>query len=219
MKSFSSRLFGIAALIALFSHLSFAQAPAQLPADVKAVWDLDKAFREATPTRERICINGLWQWQPADANAQAIPAEAWGYFKVPGCWPGITDYLQKDSQTVFANPSWKTQRLGGVSAAWYQREIEIPREWAGRKITLSLDNLNSFATAYIDGKKIGEARFPAGEIDLTSACIPGRKHILSLLVVAMPLKGVLLSYTDSASAREVKGTVARRGLCGDVYLV
>jgi len=35
----------------------------------------------------------------------------------------------------------------------------------------------------------------------------------------MPLKGVMLSYTDSASAREVKGTVARRGLCGDVYLV
>ena len=29
----------------------------------------------------------------------------------------------------------------------------------------------------------------------------------------------MLSYTDSASAREVKGSVARRGLCGDVYLV
>jgi hypothetical protein len=34
----------------------------------------------------------------------------------------------------------------------------------------------------------------------------------------MPLKGVMLSYTDTASAREVKGSVARRGLCGDVYL-
>ena len=29
----------------------------------------------------------------------------------------------------------------------------------------------------------------------------------------------MLSYTDSASAREVKGSVARRGLCGDVFLV
>jgi hypothetical protein len=42
---------------------------------------------------------------------------------------------------------------------------------------------------------------------------------VSVFVVAMPLKGVMLSYTDSASAREVKGVVARRGLCGDVYLV
>ena len=41
---------------------------------------------------------------------------------------------------------------------------------------------------------------------------------LSMLVVAMPLKGVMLSYRDTASARQVKGEVARRGLCGDVYL-
>ena len=61
--------------------------------------------------------------------------------------------------------------------------------------------------------------FRGGEVDLTSVCRPGGKHVLSLLVVAMPLKGVMLSYTDSASAREVKGSVARRGLCGDVYLV
>ena len=50
-------------------------------------------------------------------------------------------------------------------------------------------------------------------------CRPGKTYVLSLLVVALPLKGVLLSYTDTNSAREVKGTVERRGLCGDVYLV
>src|SRR5262249_9048769 len=34
-----------------------------------------------------------------------------------------------------------------------------------------------------------------------------------------PLKGVLLSYSDTNAAREVKGSVERRGLCGDVFLV
>ena len=63
-----------------------------------------------------------------------------------------------------------------------------------------------------DGQKAGEIRFPGGEVDLTSVCRPGGQHVLSILVVALPLKGVLLSYTDSASAREVKGSVARRGL-------
>ena len=29
----------------------------------------------------------------------------------------------------------------------------------------------------------------------------------------------MLSYNDSNSAREVKGSVARRRLCGDVFLV
>ena len=40
------------------------QAEAALPAGVKAVWDFDKAFREKSPTRKRVCLNGLWRWQP-----------------------------------------------------------------------------------------------------------------------------------------------------------
>ena len=39
-----------------------------------------------------------------------------------------------------------------------------------------------------------------------------------MYVVALPLKGVLLSYNDTNAARAVKGTVERRGLCGDVWL-
>jgi len=55
-----------------------------LPAGVKAVWDLGKAYRETTPTRERICINGLWRWQPAEMKGAQPPTANWGYLKVPG---------------------------------------------------------------------------------------------------------------------------------------
>src|SRR5262249_50883922 len=82
----------------------------------------------------------------------------------------------------------------------------------------SLEYLNSFATVYVDGARVGEIRFPGGDVDITAVSRAGKKQKLQLLVLAMPLKGVMLSYTDSASARQVKGTVARRGLCGDVYL-
>jgi beta-galactosidase len=191
----------------------------KLPGGVQAVWDLSKAFRETTPTRERICINGLWRWQPGEAESQQVPEGNWGYFKVPGCWPGVTNYMQKDSQTVHTHPSWANQRLGNITAAWYEREIAVPHDWAGRRIGLSIEYLNSYAVVYVDETRIGEARFPGGTVDLTAICHPGGTHRLSLLVVAMPLQGVMLSYTDSASAREIKGSVARRGLCGDVYLV
>jgi hypothetical protein len=195
------------------------QFAAALPRGVKAVWDIDKAHRETTPTRERICLNGLWRWQPAETNADHPPSGNWGFFKVPGCWPGITDYEQKDCQTLFAHPSWKSQPLARVTAAWYEREIEIPKNWADRRIELSLEYLNSYAAVYVDGKKAGEGHFPAATVDLSSVCRPGEKHLLSLFVVAMPLKGVLLSYQDTKSARQVQGTVNRRGLCGDVLLV
>jgi hypothetical protein len=39
-------------------------ADSPLPMGVKAVWNLDKAYCEKTQTRERVCLNGLWQWQP-----------------------------------------------------------------------------------------------------------------------------------------------------------
>jgi beta-galactosidase len=188
-----------------------------LPTGVKAVWDLDKAFREKTATREQICLNGLWRWQPADAKAAMVPTEKWGFFRVPGFWPGAASYIQEDCQTLYAHPDWKGADLKSISAAWHQREISIPKDWAGRRIALSADYVNSLAIVYVDGKKIGEIMFPAGQTDLTQACQPGGKHVLCILVVALPLKGVMLSYTDTNSAK-VKGTVERRGLCGDVFL-
>ncbi|HEU0010938.1 MAG TPA: glycoside hydrolase family 2 TIM barrel-domain containing protein [Verrucomicrobiae bacterium] len=192
---------------------------ATLPAGVNLVWDFNKADREQSPTRERICIDGLWRWQPARTSVDQVPTKNWGYFKLPGCLPGITDYMQKDFQTVHAHPSWKDERPGSISAAWYERTITVPQEWAGRRVALSAEYLNSYAAVFVDGVRRGEIRFPGGELDLTAHLRPGGTNVLSLLVVAMPLKGVLLSYTDSNSAREVKGKVERRGLCGDVFLV
>ena len=127
--------------------------------------------------------------------------------------------MQKDSQTVFAHASWQEQRLRDLAAAWYQREISIPPEWAGRRIVLTAAYVNSVATVWVDGAKQGEIRFPGGEVDLTAACRPGATQLVSLRVVALPLKDVLLSYADTNTVREVKGRVARRGLCGDVFLV
>jgi hypothetical protein len=79
--------------------------------------------------------------------------------------------------------------------------------------------LNSYAAVFVDSTKMGEIRFPGGEVDITPACRLGAKQMLSLFVAAMPLKAVLLSYKDTGAASRVEGEVARRGLCGDVFLV
>lgn len=193
-------------------------ATSTLPAGVRPVWDIEKAHRETTATRERICLNGLWRWQPAAKNASNVPDESWGFFKVPAFWPGNNSYIQDDCQALYAHAKWKDVDRRATSAAWYEREISIPMSWKGRRIVLSADCVNSFASVFIDGKEAGEIRFPGGAVEITAACKPGAKHTLAILVAALPLKGVLLSYSDTNSAREVKGTVDRRGLCGDVYL-
>ena len=210
----------VASLVAGMGRpIAAAQEVASLPANVEVAWDLTAASHETTQTRQRICLNGLWRWQPASEIPPTVPGINWGHFKVPGCWPGITDYMQKDCQTVFVHPTWKETSLRNLRAAWYQREITIPKTWTSRRIILEAAYVNSFAEVYVDGSKVGEIRFPAGQVELTPFCQPGGKHVLSIRVAAMPLKAVMLSYSDTASAKSVKGSVARRGLCGDVYLV
>src|SRR5262249_25923203 len=141
------------------------ESAVDLPQSVKPVWNLNRAYREVTPSRERVCINGLWRWQPA--IDEAVPTNHWGYFKFPGSWPGITDYMQKDHQTFYPDESWKNILRGGVPAAWYQREVVVPTNWIGRRIVLSSEYLNSHALVFVDGKRAGEMRFPAGEVDIT----------------------------------------------------
>lgn len=203
---------------------------ATLPAGVRAVWDVGKAWHETTPTRERICLNGLWRWQPALSSPldthtgvgyvpnPAPPRTGWGWFKVPGPWPGIQDYMQKDCQTVIANDEWKTLNLSQIRQAWYEREITVPSGWNGRHIAIQASYVNSLARCFIDRKSVGTIAFPGGEVDLTGKVGPGN-HTLAILVTAAPLKAVLQSYANTNTAVPVEGNVPRRGLCGDVFLV
>jgi beta-galactosidase len=195
------------------------QTDAVLPNGVKAVWDQGSAFREKTSTRERVCLNGLWRWQPADAVETRVPAGGWGFFKVPGAWPGVSEFARKESQRAYPNPKWAARDLSKVTKAWYQREFTVPADWTGRRMALTVDYLDSLATVYVDGKRIGKLRFPAGELDLTAAVQPGSKHVLSIFVEALPLKATMLAFNDTNMPQEVAGSVNYRGLCGDVFLV
>ena len=130
---------------------------AQLPAGVKAVWDIKLAHAEKTPTRERICLNGLWRWQPVQASSNNPPAGSWGWFKAPGCWPGEAQTIcsERLARPSFRTTSWKSVNLRDTARAWYQREITIPADWKGRRISLSLEYLNTFATGLYRCKERG----------------------------------------------------------------
>ena len=186
-------------VIAVVGAVAFAQEGV-LPAGVKAVWDMDKTWHEKTPTRELISINGLWQWQPAKAETDPVPADNWGYIKVPGPWPGSNWPRANESQQAYPHPSWKDTDFSKVEWAWYQREIVIPSDWTGRRIVFQADYVNNSAIIYLDGKHAGGIKTRGGEVDITSLSQPGRKQVLSVLV------------------RKPDGGSTFRGLCGDVYL-
>ena len=79
----------------------------------------------------------------------------------PGCWPGITDYMQKDCQTVYPHPSWRRK-------TWdCQRRLVPTGDYDSRRVDrasdrVSAEYLNSFAAVYVDGQKMGEMRLSVG---------------------------------------------------------
>ena len=128
-------------------RLEAVRDPAKLNRDVpppdgmieKELFSLADAWRNITSTRERICLNGLWQFHPVlpNENSLQLPptGSGWGYFKVPGAWPvhpnGMQFYL---SPLLFGEI-----RLDELGCAWYRREIEVPVGWDGRQILLNAE--------------------------------------------------------------------------------
>jgi hypothetical protein len=145
--------------------------------------------QQKSVVRARLSLAGDWRWK-AEGSAQ------WGTIRLPDPWPRSTR----------------------ATTAQYEREVTIPGEWTGRRITLSADCINSYAEVFVDGVKVGEMRYPCGEVDLTPHCTPGKTQLIAMQVTAMPLKAVMLSYSDSATAKTIEGTVQHRGIVGDVYL-
>ena len=79
---------------------------------------------------------------------------------------------------VATNPLGLPMPYSGNFADVYQ--VTVPDGWTGRRITLTADYVNSLAVVYLDGRKVGEVRFPGGEVDLTAACRPGATHTLEV---------------------------------------
>ncbi|MBP7935086.1 MAG: discoidin domain-containing protein [Phycisphaerae bacterium] len=80
-------------------------------------------------------------------------------------------------------PFWLSPTRHYVGAAWYRKEVIIPPNWAGKRITLSLERCHWQTRVWIDGQEAGMADSLATphEHDLSTWLTPG-KHTLALRV-------------------------------------
>ena len=71
-----------------------------------------------------------------------------------------------------------------IPAMWYQRTIQMPASWSGKRIKLHFGAVDYYAIVYIDGKEF--ARHWGGtsswECDITKALADGKEHSLVLAV-------------------------------------
>ena len=136
------------------------------------------------PAAETIPLQGRWAFRLDPQNAGA--AQKWFNQTLPDtiALPGSTDEAKKgppNATTPTLNYLYRLYPYAG--AAWYQREIEIPEAWRGKRVTLTLERCHWETRAWLDGRPLGmqESLCVAHVYDLGASLTPG-KHRLTLRI-------------------------------------
>ena len=188
-----------------------------------AMWSMADAGREKTACRERISLNGLWAFrvdnEAEDVSSAPKAAEMPHFFKVPGKWPEGGRHAS-DGMAVYdaSGADVFGSQVDSIKSAWYARTVDVPADWAGRRVVLGFRWIPGAVLVYVDGRRAGEAFFPGGEVDLTSVLAPGRHEIAFFTSAKLPERLVQVFDAPDQARTVTKKELAHKGVNGDVYL-
>jgi beta-galactosidase len=101
----------------------------------------------SVPHPDRVELDGRWRFQLLP-RPDADPSPTWGEIDVPGCWTmqGWDDIPHYTNVRMpFANlpPTVPAEDPTGL----YEREVDVPARWAGRRIVLHIGAAESVLIA------------------------------------------------------------------------
>jgi beta-galactosidase len=132
----------------------------------------------------RIELDGRWRFQLL-RTPDGEPGPDWAETDVPGMWTmqGFADHPHYTNvQMPF--PGVPPEIPADNPTGLYERDLEVPEAWAGRRIVLHVGAAESLLIVSLDGAEIGLSKDShlAAEFDLTGVARPG-VHRLTLRVV------------------------------------
>jgi beta-galactosidase len=125
---------------------------------------------EATsPRRESILLDAPWKVQPATTPDRAPD---------PGQW-GTCDLQDWRWRMTVTGAPWSVKRQD-VHCLWYEKEVVIPANWAGKRILVYFDTVEGDAVVFANGQRVAEFLAPCGEVDVTAFARPGERNALQV---------------------------------------
>lgn len=114
-------------------------------------------------------------------------------------------------------PFWLTPVKHYVGPAWYQKEVEVPESWEGKKTELFLERAHIITRLWIDGAEVGKRNsLVAPHIyDLTDYLSPG-KHRITIQVDNTMHEEVNVGINSHSISDHTQGNW--NGLIGDLIL-
>jgi len=147
--------------------------------DLSGPWDF--ALGDEPDYRDVIQLPGSLQAQ--GFGHDVAPDTAWTGQIVDRSWFTEERYAPYRQPGNLKIPFWLQPQKHYVGAAWYRREIEIPEEWSGCRIVLTLERAHIQTTVFWGGEKIGSCNSLAAPhaFDLGCHLAPGT-HRLAIRV-------------------------------------
>lgn len=98
--------------------------------------------------------------------------------------PGITDDYKIGYKSLYRHIDRLTRTYEYMGPAWYQREIEIPKEWKGKRIFMYFERTHWLSSIYVDTKEVSKIDYVSvpHNHDLTNFVTPGKKHLFTVCI-------------------------------------
>jgi len=158
--------------------------PVPVPWEAPELTGVGRVPMHSVPHPDRVDLDGRWRFQLLPAP-DAKQAAAWGEIDVPGCWTmqGWGD-LPHYTNVVMPFPGLPPSVPAANPTGLYEREVEVPARWAGRRIVLHVGAAESVLIARVDGREVGISKDShlAAEFDVTELVRPG-PNTVTLTVV------------------------------------
>lgn len=134
----------------------------------------------SAPAQEPVSLAGQWRFEIAAADANAFARDLPGTIRLPGTMDDAGLGPRNTKPPTLEGPHRNFDYAG---PAWYQRDIEIPAAWQGKRVTLFLERCRWVTTVWLDDKRIGsqDSLIAPHVYDLGLGVAPG-KHRLTLCV-------------------------------------
>ena len=122
---------------------------------------------------EQISLDGTWRFQLLHSPTEKL-GKRWASIPVPGLWT-----MQEPSDVFFDKPIYTNTQMpfeeqppfvpAENPTGVYERDFELPKSWAGKRVVLQVGGYESVALIYINGQEVGltkDSRL-AAEFDVT----------------------------------------------------
>ncbi|GHC57444.1 discoidin domain-containing protein [Roseibacillus persicicus] len=140
---------------------------------------------------ESLSLAGEWKFalDPQDLGLAAGPS-TWRFpdsIKLPGSTAAQGKGEPLSLALNLEKPAMQHlhQRHPHIGPAWYQREVSIPADWAGKDYQLTLERVLWESRVWIDGKQVGDPQLSLSvphRYDLSKHLTPGQTHELTLRI-------------------------------------